>query len=261
MAFEQTQHAVHPPIGRLLFDRRKDALVGPQRLILVDGDDTLWSTEHLYDEARSLAGSIVQTAGLDRAFWENRQREIDRDNVTHMGLSRTRFPTSSVQALKETEAFAGVGDLHLDRQVWDASASVFEAIAPVVPGAAAVLRRLQQLGLVVLLTQGDPEIQRKRVNDANLTESLDMAIVVERKNQQVFQDLAAWLSFRPSNCWMIGNSVPSDINPAVLAGMRAIWIDAHVWAHERREKLLTSQFASRAASLAEGLRVIESAPA
>jgi FMN phosphatase YigB (HAD superfamily) len=31
----------------------------------------------------------------------------------------------------------------------------------------------------------------------------------------------------------VGNSWPSDIEPAVAAGLQAIWIDAPVWAHER----------------------------
>jgi len=43
------------------------------------------------------------------------------------------------------------------------------------------------------------------------------------------------LGIDPQQSWFVGNSVPSDVNPALACGMRAVWIDAHVWDHERRE--------------------------
>jgi FMN phosphatase YigB (HAD superfamily) len=32
---------------------------------------------------------------------------------------------------------------------------------------------------------------------------------------------------------MVGNSLRSDILPAIEAGLQAVWIDAHVWDYER----------------------------
>src|ERR1700722_1035885 len=69
--------------------------------VVFDGDDTLWSTEQLYDEARSRARRIVSDAGIDGAAWEERERQIDVRNVAKFGFSTTRFPTSCVQAYEE----------------------------------------------------------------------------------------------------------------------------------------------------------------
>lgn len=44
--------------------------------IVFDGDDTLWSTESLYDEARANARRVVAEAGLDDAAWEKLERRI-----------------------------------------------------------------------------------------------------------------------------------------------------------------------------------------
>ena len=43
---------------------------------MFDGDDTLWSTESLYDEARANARRVVAEAGLDDAAWEKLERRI-----------------------------------------------------------------------------------------------------------------------------------------------------------------------------------------
>ncbi len=44
------------------------------------------------------------------------------------------------------------------------------------------------------------------------------------------------MGFDPERTWMIGNSPKSDINPALEAGLRAVFIPyAHTWTLEREE--------------------------
>src|SRR5713101_3368395 len=69
--------------------------------VIFDGDDTLWSTEQLYDDARSDARGVVANLGLDGAVWEELERRIDVQNVAKFGYSTKRFPTSCVQAYEE----------------------------------------------------------------------------------------------------------------------------------------------------------------
>src|SRR4051812_13994583 len=44
-----------------------------RNLIVFDGDDTLWSTEQLYDRARSAAARLVASVGLDPVRFETLQ--------------------------------------------------------------------------------------------------------------------------------------------------------------------------------------------
>ncbi len=55
---------------------------------------------------------------------------------------------------------------------------------------------------------------------------------------------------------MVGNSVPSDINPSIAAGMHAVWVDAYVWHHERREELHADSSALAASGLEEAAQLI-----
>ncbi len=66
--------------------------------VVFDGDDTLWSTEQLYDDARARARKVVAQSGMDAARWEECERHIDVLNVQKLGYSMDRFPTSCVQA-------------------------------------------------------------------------------------------------------------------------------------------------------------------
>ena len=53
--------------------------------VVFDGDDTLWSTEKLYDDARSRAREVVAESGADAAKWEERERRIVASQPTQIG--------------------------------------------------------------------------------------------------------------------------------------------------------------------------------
>lgn len=207
-----------------------------KQLVVFDGDDTLWSVEHLYDKARDRAASIVAAAGVDPHRWDELQRGIDVANVRTLGLTRLRFPHSSVQAYERAASEAGVAvDDATREQVRLASASVFDAVAPLVPGARPVLEELARTHRLALLTQGDPTVQTKRIDDSGLADSFEIVRIVDRKGRASFRAVLADAGVDALDAWSVGNSLPSDINPALELGMGAVWVDAHVWAHERRE--------------------------
>lgn len=206
-------------------------------VIIFDGDDTLWLAEPLYDEARHRAAQVVAAStGLNEELFELLQQTIDLGNVTDFGLSRWRFPHSSVEAYKSLVGQHKLGfDPLVAEQVRSAAASVFIQKAPVVPGIRQLLGALANRYRLALLTQGDPGVQAKRVRDSGLAHFFDEIRIVERKTDQSFSDVLSSMSANAQGSWSVGNSLASDINPALRVGMSAIWIDRHVWKHERRD--------------------------
>lgn len=216
-----------------------------RHLAILDGDDTLWSLEGLYDEALDQAQELLDEHHLPGDRWRVLQRQRDLVNVVTMGTSAERFPLSSIQALDDVladmaahpeEAAAASTFAPLRRELDAVSRSVFTATAPLVPAAEDVVRDLREEMVVVLLTKGDEAVQRRRVEDSGLEPLLDDVVIVDHKTSQTFVDVARSAGIDPERTWSIGNSIPSDINPAVAAGMRAVWIDSHVWEYERREE-------------------------
>jgi putative hydrolase of the HAD superfamily len=205
------------------------------RAIVFDGDDTLWRTEPLYDAARQRAREIVEEAGLDGQAWEERERRLDVDNVARLGHSMRRFPTSCVEAYKE---LCSEGGLNPDDAVADAVAAAataaFEAPAPLLPHAREALAALRARGMkLILLTKGDQGLQRRRVEQSGLAPMFDVIEIVDAKTPETFATVLAKAGVAPNDALSVGNSVPSDVLPSLDAGLRPVWIDAHVWEYER----------------------------
>lgn len=208
--------------------------------MIFDGDDTLWRVEELYDAALLEAQQSIETAGIPGEEWRLLQREHDLRNVKTLGMSPERFPLSSQQALLE------IGRKHswdvppdLVEKVVAISQTVFARQAPVMPMARQVLTSLVPAFRLALLTKGDPLIQQGRVKDSGLIDCFERVQVVPDKNEKVFTEIVSDFDVRPEKAWSVGNSLASDVNPALRAGLNAIWIDAHVWEHERRETVVT----------------------
>jgi putative hydrolase of the HAD superfamily len=221
-------------------------------LVIWDGDDTLWFVEQLYDEARTAVASIVAALGLDPARWEQLQLAIDVGNVASMGLSQERFPTSCVQALEAVAHESGDSlPTETCQHVRDAAAQVFDRVAPLAEGVNEVLERVSTQTQMVLLTKGDVAVQTKRIADSGLARYFRSAHIVPEKDPSTYSAVAAMAGVPTEECWSVGNSLPSDVNAALEAGMSAIWIDAHVWEHERRQTDIVPGRVHRADSLKE----------
>lgn len=203
---------------------------------MFDGDDTLWQTEFLYDRARDRSAAIAASVGIDADEFRETQRLIDVENVAKLGLSRTRFPTSSLEAYKTLGSKAGF-DLSevIGQQIYDASATVFTDTAPLYEGVERVLEQLVGGYRIALLTKGDEQIQLRRLEHSGLGSYFEYVSVVAEKSTPEFRQILKHLDVDVEGSWSIGNSLRSDIQPALDLGMSAIWIDQYVWAHEANQ--------------------------
>jgi putative hydrolase of the HAD superfamily len=227
--------------------------------VVFDGDDTLWTTEPLYDEARAAARTIVSRCGLDAEQWESIERRIDVENVKSLGYSTERFPTSCVQAYETVARAAGQEPNPATAEaIRQAASSVFGRQPPLMPGARETLARVRALGArTALLTKGDHEVQLRRIEHSGLADLFDVIEIVSEKSPETIRLIVATLGADLDSTWMIGNSMRSDVLPALEAGLRAIWIDAHVWEHERTHDHLVDDRVIVASRLRDVLVVIE----
>jgi putative hydrolase of the HAD superfamily len=221
-----------------------------QGLIVFDGDDTLWKTEFLYDKARDEAAALVAAAGIDPESFNELQRQIDVRNVGQFGLSKERFPSSSVEAYMDLARRQGDAiSNHIVDEVYLASASVFTRPAPLVDGAVEVLENLSSEFDLALLTKGDAAVQEQRIADSSLARYFRIVYIVDQKDGPAFVHVLDTVRAPVATAWSVGNSMRSDILPALELGMRAVWVDAYVWEHERYDdKTLTQHPGVRVAA-------------
>ena len=163
-----------------------------QRAVVFDGDDTLWNTEWLYDDARRRARDAVEAAGLDAVAWEEIERRIDVENVERLGHGVLRFPTSCAEAYEGVCAAAGRKvDPGLRQRIFDVASTVFERQAPLDPHA----RRdaegpVGSRGIrLASLTKGDPMPQRRWIEQSGLSVEI---VETENPGGHNSSDRAAW---------------------------------------------------------------------
>jgi putative hydrolase of the HAD superfamily len=87
-----------------------------------------------------------------------------------------------------------------------------------------------------MFTKGDLDEQRVKIDRSGLGRYFEHAVIVREKNQAAYENLTREQRFEPSQTWMIGNSPKSDINPALAAGLNAVFVPhARTWILEHAE--------------------------
>ena len=227
------------------------------RGVIFDGDDTLWLTEALYDDARATVRRVIEREGLDGTEWERIQRLRDLHNVAALGHSVERFPISCVEALSLAGGEQVSNADKLRAEVLDAARSVFEARAPLREDASDVLAELVRRGThLALLTKGARSVQERRLADSGLAHFFDVVSIVERKTPAVFASVVRQLGLAVTEVVSVGNSVQSDIRPSLDAGVDAIWLPAYVWEYEERHDREAERSLRKIAQLGDLLHLL-----
>ena len=237
--------------------RPRNARTDMHRAIVFDADDTLWSTEWLYDQALEECQKLVESTGLNGRAWKKRYLEHDKRNVATFGFRKERFATSVVSSYVEMAEESGQGiDPSLLSSLQRSASMVFKRKAPLLPGVMEVLTALRSDYQLVLMTKGDPSVQMKRIQDAGFLKAFDAIVIVDEKDTATYRRMCRTLGIRAKESWCVGNNVASDIAPALPLGMHGVWIDAHVWEYERTRQHSIPEPITRLRSLRQLLPVI-----
>lgn len=111
----------------------------------------------------------------------------------------------------------------------------FDAPWYVIPGAVEALEAISHFEDIELhaLTVGDPVIQNRKLSSSELDKYFTHIEVTTADKQAYLEKLAAEIG--KENVIMVGNSVKSDINPALRAGVKAIHIPRGSWQHHQED--------------------------
>ena len=91
-------------------------------------------------------------------------------------------------------------------------------------GVAETLSELGQRHRLILVTKGNHEEQHDKLERSGLRGHFTAVEVPSEKDEGMYRALAARHALDPATTWMIGNSPRSDVNPALAAGLNAVFI-------------------------------------
>jgi putative hydrolase of the HAD superfamily len=199
-------------------------------LVLVDFDDTIVHTAPRFSGARRQLFELLGASGYTAEEAERlHHEEIDPAMRAQYGFGPQRLEHAFRETYERLRDLAGHAP---DDGIAERCAALGRAVAgtpPAFDGAIAALQRLAAVHPTVLYTQsGDPSYQMECVRGAGVLDILaaDRVRIAASKGADDFVlALERYGVDDPARVWMVGNSMRSDVNPALEAGANAILVE------------------------------------
>jgi putative hydrolase of the HAD superfamily len=199
-------------------------------LIALDADDTLWHSETLFtvtqDSFRALLQPYLQGDWAGDELYATELR-----NLQHYGYGIKAFVLSMIETAIEVTGGRVPGAVI--QQIIDLGKAMLAAPVELLDHVAAVVPALAERAPLLLLTKGDLFDQEAKLARSGLAEHFRHVEIVSDKTPATYRHLLAKYDLAPERFLMVGNSLRSDIIPALTVGARAVYIPyAQTWAHE-----------------------------
>lgn len=205
------------------------------RLSLVfDADDTLWENNIYFEEAFDSFVDYLSHSSLTPPQVRKVLDEIEIVNAKIHGYGSRKFARNLAQCYRHL-AERDISEQDLAK-VMAFAHQILEKPMELIEGVEETVAELAGRHDLTIFTKGDPEEQRLKIDRSGLGGYFQHAAIVKEKNEAAYRNLASERSFVPEQTWMIGNSPKSDINPALAAGLNAVFVPhPRTWSLEHEE--------------------------
>ena len=204
------------------------------RVIAFDADDTLWDCQSHFEAVENHLYRLIAP------YCDDPAKELyatEAGNMADLGYGCKAFTISII----ETALRVGGSHLSADElsELLAHSKSLLHLPATPLPEVEATLQRLQAYPCrLVVFTKGELQDQENKLHRSRLGRYFSHVEITSDKTETEFQQLCQHLDIMPSELLMVGNSLKSDIAPALNIGAWAIHIPFHVtWQLEHFEDI------------------------
>jgi putative hydrolase of the HAD superfamily len=202
--------------------------------LLIDADDTLWENniyfERAFDEFVAYLDHSSMMPKEVRAVLD----EIEETNARIHGYGSLNFARN----LRECYERLAERDVDPDdlRTVMAFAERILECPMETIAGVPETLEYLHTRHDLTLFTKGNPEEQKLKIDRSGLGCYFRHTAIVKEKDTAAYHSLVRDRGYEPARTWMVGNSPKSDINPAMEAGLNAVFIPhARTWVLEKQD--------------------------
>lgn len=194
------------------------------RVIAFDADDTLWDCQSHFEAVENHLYRLIAP------YCETPAKELfqtESSNMADLGYGCKAFTISIIETALRVAgdhlSAAELSDLLAD------SKSLLHLPATPLPEVEETLQRLQAYPYrLVVFTKGELQDQENKLKRSGLVRYFSHVEITSNKTELEFQQLCEHLDILPSQLLMVGNSLKSDIAPALNVGASAIHIPFHV---------------------------------
>ena len=203
-------------------------------VIAFDADDTLWHNERMFQATEAQFAELL--SGHHPPQWvRERLFATEMKNLDHFGYGIKGFILSMIEtALDLTESRIGGAEI---RRIVDWGHEMLRHPVQLLDGVRETVETLSGNYRLMLLTKGDLFDQESKLARSGLGEFFDAVEIVSTKNAAVYRTILTRHAVAPDRFVMVGNSLRSDVLPALEAGALAVHIPYEMtWAHEHLDE-------------------------
>jgi putative hydrolase of the HAD superfamily len=201
--------------------------------LLIDADDTLWENNIYFERAIARFITFLNHHEFSPEQVREVLNEVERESIGTHGYGLHSFSHSLVTTFERLSVQPVTPELRA--QVRGFADAIFNHTIEFLPDVPSTLADLQQRHRLILVTKGALEEQAGKVERSGVKQHFETVEIVAEKNPAAYLSLVSKHGLTHDSTWMIGNSPKSDINPALAAGLNAVFIphgDTWILEHE-----------------------------
>jgi putative hydrolase of the HAD superfamily len=201
------------------------------KVIAFDADDTLFINETYFAETEekfcSLMSDYLSNQGISKELFK-----VEIDNLRLYGYGIKGYILSMIEAAMSISNHTL--PIEMIAKIIQYGKELLEKPIVLLDGVEETLDALHGKYKLVVATKGDLLDQRRKLHNSGLGHYFHHIEVMSDKQEVDYTDLIKRLEIQPSEFFMIGNSLKSDVLPVLAIGGHAVHIPFHTtWAHEK----------------------------
>lgn len=196
-----------------------------------DADDTLWHNEQVFRITQARFADLL----ADYAAPGDLARRLDaaeRRNLRRYGFGIKGFVLSMIEtAIEVTEQRVPASVI---AELIAAGHDMLAHPIDLLPQARAAITALSGDVRVILITKGDLIDQERKLAQSGLGDLFDAVEIVSDKTPEIYARIFTAEAGAPARAMMVGNSMRSDVLPAIEAGAFGVHVPHDLtWEYER----------------------------
>jgi putative hydrolase of the HAD superfamily len=208
--------------------------INVRQQLIVDADDTLWENNIYFERAFDGFCDFLAHSSLSPPEVRGVLDEIETVNSKVHGYGTANFARNLTECYHRlVEREVGREDL---ARIMKFTEQILHHPIELIAGVEETLEYLASRHDLTLFTKGNPEEQKLKLDRSGLAPYFGHTAIVKEKDTASYSALIRERRLDSERAWMIGNSPKSDINPALEAGIGAVFVPhEHTWRLEHEE--------------------------
>jgi putative hydrolase of the HAD superfamily len=202
--------------------------------LLIDADDTLWENNIYFERAIARFISFLNHHSYTSEEVREILNEVERECIIKHGYGMHSFAHALVDTFERIALEPVTPELH--QKVVGFAHSIADHPVEILPGVPETLQYLSQRHHLIMVTKGATAEQSGKVERSGLKDYFAAVEIVAEKDSGTYREVVSKYGLGHGTTWMVGNSPKSDINPALAAGLNAVFVPhGNTWILEHEE--------------------------